>query len=184
VSEKLTTRKMLPHGQQRRPSALPLTWRQRLSLSIAMLLVGASAAAEPILGRASVIDGDTIEIDSLRIRFDGIDAPESWQRCQDAAGRDYRCGAVAANELDAFLAASRPTACRQVSRDRFRRVVAVCRRADGEDVGSWLVRNGHALDWPKYSKGRYAAEQRAAETSKSGMWVGSFVTPWEARANR
>ncbi|RWK72961.1 MAG: thermonuclease family protein, partial [Mesorhizobium sp.] len=28
-------------------------------------------------GRASVIDGDTVEIAGKRIRFNGIDAPES-----------------------------------------------------------------------------------------------------------
>ncbi|WP_181257259.1 hypothetical protein [Pseudaminobacter soli (ex Li et al. 2025)] len=35
------------------------------------------AAAEPIEGRASVIDGDTIEIAGQRICFNGIDAPEN-----------------------------------------------------------------------------------------------------------
>ncbi|TIP21901.1 MAG: thermonuclease family protein, partial [Mesorhizobium sp.] len=43
-------------------------------------------------GRASVIDGDTVEIASQRIRFNGIDAPESRQHCDDAKGFDYPCG--------------------------------------------------------------------------------------------
>jgi endonuclease YncB( thermonuclease family) len=30
-----------------------------------------------------VVDGDTIEIHGERIRFNGIDAPESWQRYTD-----------------------------------------------------------------------------------------------------
>ena len=45
-----------------------------------------------IVGRASVIDGDTIEIHGTRIRLYGIDAPESRQTCRDGLGREYRCG--------------------------------------------------------------------------------------------
>ncbi|MCR5859757.1 thermonuclease family protein [Mesorhizobium sp. J428] len=152
---------------------------------VAVLLASVAAHGnEMILGRASVIDGDTIEIAGQRIRLDGIDAPEGWQRCQDAAGAEYRCGAASAKVLDEFLAQSRPTSCRRVSRDRYGRTVAVCTRADGADVASWLVRHGHALDWPKYSKGRYALQQKAAQAAKAGMWVGTFVEPWEARRSR
>lgn len=148
------------------------------------LLLIVLASSSDITGRATVVDGDTIEIHGQRIRIDGIDAPESWQKCQDAAGAEYRCGAVAAAALDDFLAASRPTSCREVSRDRYRRVVAVCRRADGTDLASWLVRTGNALDWPKYSKGRYAPQQEAARAAKAGMWAGTFIEPWEARSRR
>lgn len=43
-----------------------------------IVLFGPPAEAEPsITGTASVIDGDTIEIHGQRIRFHGIDAPES-----------------------------------------------------------------------------------------------------------
>ncbi|MBB4389894.1 hypothetical protein GGE61_006260 [Rhizobium leguminosarum] len=62
--------------------------------------------AEQFVGRASVIDGDTIEIAGQRIRLNGIDAPESWQACRDAAGRPYRCGKDAAFALDEFLSKS------------------------------------------------------------------------------
>lgn len=158
----------------------------RLAAGLVAVLLASFAAHgnEAIVGRASVIDGDTIEITGQRIRLDGIDAPESWQRCQDAAGVEYRCGAASANALDDFLAQSRPTSCRRVSRDRYGRIVAVCTRVDGADVASWLVRHGHALDWPKYSKGRYAPQQQAAQAAKAGMWAGTFVEPWEARKSR
>src|SRR5437868_1333649 len=52
----------------------------------------------------------------------------------------------------------------------------------GIDLGEWLVRNGLALDWPQYSKGRYAAAQREADQAGRGMWVGSYVEPWLYRA--
>ena len=89
-------------------------------LIVALALIAATAAHSepPITGRASVVDGDTIEIHGERIRFNGIDAPESWQTCIDRAGAEYRCGKAAAEALDAFLAASRPTRCDFVERDR------------------------------------------------------------------
>lgn len=54
-----------------------------------VLSVGLALADEPLIGRASVIDGDTIEISGDRIRLYGIDAPESWQICEDADGLEY-----------------------------------------------------------------------------------------------
>jgi len=140
-----------------------------------------AAAQEPIVGRASVVDGDTIEIAGQRIRFQGVDAPESWQGCWDAGGKMYRCGQVAAKALDTFLAASTPTRCEFIERDRYQRIVADCFRADGASVAEWLVRSGHALDYKQYSKGAYAKLQKQAEAEKVGVWQGKFDKPWDAR---
>jgi endonuclease YncB( thermonuclease family) len=152
-------------------------------LAIAIVLSPTIAGASEITGRASVIDGDTIDIQGIRIRFDGIDAPESSQRCLTSAGKPYRCGKTSAEALDAFLAQSRPVSCEKTGRDR-NRIVAVCTRADGTDVNRWMVRNGHAIDWPKYSKGRYSVEQREAEASKVGIWAGTFDWPCVVRGAR
>lgn len=162
----------------RRPARL---WSQRPTILVAFLLATAPAAAEPITGRASVIDGDTIEIRGQRIRFNGIDAPESWQICADRVGAKYRCGKAAADALDVFLSQSRPTSCDQVDTDRYGRVVANCFRADGSDVAAWLVRNGFALDWPRYSNGAFATVQDEARRNRVGLWQGEFVEPWKAR---
>ncbi|MBX3571639.1 MAG: thermonuclease family protein [Mesorhizobium sp.] len=179
LPQEFAPRPVLPHGQQHRLGSLPL----RLALSVAAFLFSALGASpdDVVVGRASVIDGDTIEISGERIRLDGIDAPESWQTCRDGRGAWYRCGVVSAQALDEFLAQSRPTRCRRTSRDRYGRAVAICTRADGAEVGSWLVTRGYALDWPKYSEGRYARQQETARATGSGMWAGSFVEPWKAR---
>lgn len=135
----------------------------------------------PIAGVASVVDGDTIEIHGQRIRFNGIDAPESKQYCDDAKGFEYPCGRRSAEALDAFLAASRPVQCTFVTWDRYHRFVGDCRRADGASVAAWMVEHGQALDWPRYSHGAYAEQQAKAEAAKLGIWVGAFQAPWEWR---
>ena len=136
----------------------------------------------PIAGAASIIDGDTIEIHGQRIRFNGIDAPESAQLCDDANGIRYQCGATAAAALEGFLAASRPVRCAFVGWDRYHRFVGNCRRADGASVAAWMVEHGQALDWPRYSHGAYAAQQAKAEAAKVGLWIGMFQAPWDWRA--
>ncbi|PBB98823.1 succinoglycan biosynthesis protein exoi [Mesorhizobium sp. WSM3862] len=135
-----------------------------------------------IAGVASVIDGDTVEIHGERVRFNGIDAPESRQYCDDAKGFEYPCGRRAAEALDKFLAASKPVQCSFVTWDRYGRFVGNCTHADGADVAAWMVEHGQALDWPKYSGGAYAAQQAKAQAAKLGLWVGNFEAPWDWRA--
>lgn len=138
---------------------------------------------QPITGVASVIDGDTIEVHGQRIRFNGVDAPESRQYCDDAKGFEYPCGRRSAEALDTFLAASRPVTCTFVTWDRYHRFVGNCQRADGTNVAAWMVERGQALDWPRYSHGAYAAQQTKAEAAKVGLWVGNFQAPWDWRAS-
>ncbi len=153
---------------------------KRRTLTLMFLLLSGAALADDFFGQVSVIDGDTLEIHGIRIRLWGVDAPESSQLCRGEDSLQYRCGAQAANELDAFIA-RRPVNCSPLSLDQYGRTVATCSVA-GSDLGEWLVRNGLALDWPQYSKGRYAAAQRDAERAGSGIWKGSYVEPWLYRA--
>jgi endonuclease YncB( thermonuclease family) len=48
----------------------------------------------------------------------------------------------------------------------------------------WIVRSGLALDWPRYSKGKYASAQDEAERAGRGVWAGGYVVPWDYRACR
>jgi endonuclease YncB( thermonuclease family) len=77
--------------------------------------------------------------------------------------------------------ARRPVDCSPVSLDQYGRTLAVCSIA-GVDVAAWLVLNGLALDWPVFSKGKYAEAQRDAERAGRGMSAGSYVEPWLFRA--
>ena len=117
----------------------------KIGVTLTVLGLGSTpiAFADDLAGQASVIDGDTLEIHGTRIRLWGIDAPESSQLCRGEDSLQYRCGAKAANELDALIA-QRPVSCIPISLDQYRRTVAPC-TVGGVDLGEWLVRNGLAL---------------------------------------
>ncbi len=66
----------------------------RKAIVFVVVLLAPAANAE-IAGRASVIDGDTIEIHGQHIRLHGVDAPKKGQPCYNAAGQPYRCGTIA-----------------------------------------------------------------------------------------
>src|SRR5262245_35629980 len=51
--------------------------------------------AAAIVGKAWVIDGDTVVISGTHIRLEGIDAPEADQICTDANGKPWPCGRTA-----------------------------------------------------------------------------------------
>lgn len=144
-------------------------------------LTSCGYAAPDLAGRASVVDGDTLEIAGQRIRLWGVDAPESAQRCT-RDGRPYRCGAEAANGLDQFIG-GRTVACTQRDTDRYGRIVAVC-RAGGEDLSAWLIRQGLAVRYERYAGRAYLREERAAQESRRGLWSGEFDLPEDWRRRR
>jgi Micrococcal nuclease (thermonuclease) homologs len=138
----------------------------------------AFADAVVVTGVASVIDGDTLEIHSERIRLFGIDACESRQLCEDASGQPYRCGQQAALAL-ADHVGSRTVRCEGKTRDRYGRLVAICYLGD-EDIDAWMVSQGLALAFRKYST-LYVPQEEDAQAAKRGLWAGSFEAPWEWR---
>jgi endonuclease YncB( thermonuclease family) len=155
----------------------------RIALTVTPLLLLAlspACAAGIIIGQASVIDGDTIEIHGQRIRLWGIDAPESSQLCRNGNSDLYRWGAEAANGLSAFTS-GKVVNCEPVDRDRYGRTVARC-SVNGADIAEWLVETGLALDWPRYSHSLYGSAQASARHGDKGIWTGTWVPPREYRA--
>ena len=78
-----------------------------------------------LVGKAKVIDGDTISVGRNRVRLHGIDAPESGQTCDNANGLSYKCGQVATDRLSALIGANE-VQCEVKDKDRYGRLVAVC----------------------------------------------------------
>lgn len=143
-------------------------------------IINSAVGAHTITGRASVIDGDTIEIHGTRIRLFGIDAPESDQSCT-VQGKAFRCGQRAAFALSDEIG-NKVINCQPKDRDRYGRVVAVC-LVDGKDINAWMVAKGWALAYRHYSSDYVTQEEQAAK-SKIGIWQGEFVAPWVWRQSR
>lgn len=136
------------------------------------------APAGAIVGTASVIDADTLDIHSERIRLVGVDAPESGQKCKDANGALVRCGVTAANALDAWINRN-PVTCVAEGKDRYQRVLGKC-TVRGQSVQDWLVRSGHAVAYRQYSA-EFVPAELAAREAKAGIWSGEFVMPSDWR---
>lgn len=157
----------------------------RAAHGIALGLVSVAAVFAPLAAPAAenptirVIDGDGFELATgEKIRLWGIDAPELRQECSKGGVR-YACGKIARDNLDLLLA-GQSVQCEEKDRDRYGRTVALC-TAGGEDVAGWMVSHGWALDWPKYSGGRYSVQQAEAKNAGLGLWAGFFAVPWEWR---
>ena len=123
-------------------------------------------SADQVSGVASVIDGDTIEIHGERIRLFGIDAPELAQRCTEG-GRPYPCGFDCSRVLRQRIK-GRTVDCIRHDTDRYGRMVAVC-HVEGLDLSRWMVRQGQAIAYRKYSL-EYVPDENFARQKK---WLNS-----------
>lgn len=116
---------------------------------LALLLLCFPAAAQ------TVTDGDSLVVSGQRIRLHGIDAPETKQICADG----WPAGSLATTRLQAVVS-GRSVVCEKRDQDRYGRTVAVC-RANGEDLGAILVREGLAWAFVRYSRDYVELEARA-----------------------
>jgi endonuclease YncB( thermonuclease family) len=131
------------------------------------------APGGPIAGRGYAIDGDTLAVAGRRIRLAGIDAPETGQHCGGARG-EYNCGEAAKHALAALIGGA-SVECRAKERDRWGRIVALC-RAGGRDLGAAMVEAG----WARAARGApagYAALESDARAARRGVWQGAFEDP-------
>jgi endonuclease YncB( thermonuclease family) len=152
-----------------------------VSLPTVKVGVSANKLTPPIEGTAQVLDGDTIQIGTTRIRLYGIDAFEAEQRCTNSEEESYTCGGEATRALSE-LVADQELSCVSKGKDAFSRVLAVC-RVTSTDLSAAMARSGHALAYTKYSLD-YVSDERVAKRELAGAWSGSFELPWEFRISR
>jgi endonuclease YncB( thermonuclease family) len=141
---------------------------------IILFTLSLKVIAGEISGIPSITDGDTIKILSKRIRFHGIDAPEKKQICIKNS-KKYSCGQVATNALKKKIRRKLTTCKVQDTLDRYKRYIGVCFLED-IDLNKWMVRNGYAVAYRKYSKD-YIEDENYAKKNKIGLWSGKFIHP-------
>ena len=142
--------------------------------SVVLLNLNIKIIAAEISGFAVVTDGDTIKISNKKIRLHGIDAPEKKQNCTKNL-KEYNCGVAATEALIKKIGKNVVKCLTQKNKDRYNRFIGVC-FADQEDLNKWMVRNGYAIAYRRYSKD-YILDEDFAETNKLGLWSGAFLKP-------
>ena len=126
-----------------------------------------------------IIDGDTILLNGKKIRFSGIDTPELKQKCIKN-GVKNSCG-ITAKKLLTKIIGNNNVDCISEGQDQYHRILAEC-FVNNESLSSYLVKNGYAFAYRKYSK-KFIDDEDYARTNELGMWSMQFEYPWDFRKN-
>ena len=124
-----------------------------------------------------VVDGDTIVLNGEKIRFSGIDTPELKQKCIKNNQKVF-CGVLAKKLLLEKIGNKTPECIRE-GKDIYKRTLAEC-FINGESLSVFLVRNGYAFAYRKYSD-KFIKEEEFAKKNKNGLWSMKFEYPWDFR---
>ncbi len=138
-----------------------------------------SVKTAAITGVLRVIDGDSIVLDDVRIRLEGIDAPETTQACGLRTSGQWRCGEGATQQLIKLIN-KRPVVCENMGLDKYRRTLGRC-LAGNTNLNAEMVRTGYAWAFVRYSKA-YVAQETEAKAARAGIWQGDAQPAWEYRA--
>ena len=126
-----------------------------------------------------IIDGDTIHLNSEKIRFSGIDTPELKQTCNKNNEIVY-CGIKAKQMLIDKIGKNKVNCIRE-GKDQYKRTLAECFVND-ISLSRFLVREGYAFAYRKYSK-KFIKDENFAKKNNMGMWSMKFDYPWDWRKN-
>ena len=156
-----------------------------MRIIILFLIFTTNILAEEIIGIPNIVDGDTVEINEHKIRLEGIDAPEMKQQCKKEKLKissiigftfyvNYNCGDVSKENLGAKIFGSK-IKCVSSGKDRYNRYLAKCFK-DRINLNRWMVRNGYAVAYRRYSK-EYVPDEEFAKENNLGLWQGKFLNP-------
>ena len=156
-----------------------------LRILILFLIFFSNTIAGEIYGVPKIIDGDTVHINNFKLMLEGIDAPEMRQQCKKVSlkisfiigftfYKDYSCGKVSKEKLINKISGSE-IKCIFTTKDRYKRYIATCFK-EKTNLNQWMVRNGYAIAYRRYSK-KYVPDEDFAKEKKLGLWQGKFMNP-------
>ena len=132
----------------------PITKRQPFDVKSAQ----GQPISAPLEGPAYVVDGDTIVIQKTQIRLCGVDAPE----LDHPHGKNAKWALI-------NLCKGKTVRAEVTEQDAYGRTVAKCRLQDGRDLSAEMVKLGLAIDWPKFSNGKYSSMEVPGVRKK--LWL-------------
>ena len=145
-----------------------------------------SQETKTLVGNAFVVDGDTIRINGEKVRFSGIDAPESYYKGKEQIcfkeNERISCGKLSKAFLIKAINSQKVICEIEAKPDRYKRKLGEC-FINNKSLSRLLVKNGYAFDYPRYSKKKYASDQEHARENKLGLWDMKFEFPWDFRKN-
>ena len=153
------------------------------SYLIFFFLINQNIFAETIYGKPKIIDGDTIKINLKKIRLHGIDAPEKNQICKKnyfsllfiKYMKNYKCGIFSKENLAKKIENNFIKCETEKKKDKYNRYLGTC-FLNKINLNSWMVKNGYAIAYRKYSK-KYILDEEYARKEKLGIWNGKFTYP-------
>ena len=151
-----------------------------------ILILAVFSASQGWAASTIVKDGGTVQVAGVTYRLDGIDAPELDQMCIDEHADPWACGVEARDQL-ANLIGGRQVRCEDLGLGTTykKRHIGIC-TVEGESasLNQLLVRQGLALNFEPYARGRFREDEAAAKDNRRGLWKGCFVAPQEFRWGR
>jgi endonuclease YncB( thermonuclease family) len=166
---------------------IPFTLKIIFFLIIQILVLANPVASQnksdltPFNGKViKIVDGDTYDVltrdyKTIRIRMNGIDAPEKKQAYGQKA-KDHLASLCFGKEVKVI----------PYSYDRNKRLIADSYTASNIDLCREMVRSGYAWHFKKYSNSKILADdENHARSIKVGLWADNEpVAPWVYRSRR
>ncbi len=132
------------------------------------------------VGKASVIDGDSLKVGNREVRLFGIDAPEYHQNCFDEKNKEYACG-QASRDFLVDLAQKREVKCIYAEKDKYERFLGKC-FVGNIYINEELIKNGMAVIYNfTESDDKMDELESEAKKQKIGIWQGAFQLPKDYR---